>query len=238
MEIHFEDAKGNVFESKSASCVVEAVLADLAGGISNNAWETEGKQYTVAKSHTDAMDTCSAKYQLSPANRVLVHNAIAETGVGSQPVYLGVTLPTEQFYTRGAGAIVNHERIEQKKKNLLTACENMTGAFARPNIAGIKVYPEAIPAYVYTSSLSPETYPAEHTTLVVDLGRYTCDLAIISTGYQVTSFMTTEHGVQKLVDKFKVLLQQKSSSLGLNDISAFSATNIDQIIDLATSVRR
>ncbi|GAL07895.1 hypothetical protein JCM19237_275 [Photobacterium aphoticum] len=108
----------------------------------------------------------------------------------------------------------------------------MTGAFARPNIAGIKVYPEAIPAYVYTSSLSPETYPAEHTTLVVDLGRYTCDLAIISTGYQVTSFMTTEHGVQKLVDKFKVLLQQKSSSLGLNDISAFSATNIDQIIDL------
>ncbi|GAL07894.1 hypothetical protein JCM19237_274 [Photobacterium aphoticum] len=99
MEIHFEDAKGNVFESKSASCVVEAVLADLAGGISNNAWETEGKQYTVAKSHTDAMDTCSAKYQLSPANRVLVHNAIAETGVGSQPVYLGVTLPTEQFYT-------------------------------------------------------------------------------------------------------------------------------------------
>ncbi|MCG3884150.1 ParM/StbA family protein [Photobacterium leiognathi] len=226
---------GEAYETKTMSCIVDKVLPALDSGISAEAWETNGKQFTVVKTSTDSLNTCSKDYQLSDMNRVLVHNAIATT-VGDHPVYLGVTLPTEQFYNRGSDDIINEDRIEAKRQNILKACNNVSGMYPQANIAGVKVYPEAIPAYVYCSVNEDGTanaaYPEEHTTLIVDLGRYTCDLAIISTGYAVTDYMTTDHGVQKLVDKFKVLLQQHSKELELSDISAFSQTYIDQVIDL------
>ncbi|MEC6833024.1 ParM/StbA family protein [Photobacterium toruni] len=226
---------GEAFETKTISCIVDKVLPALDSGISSEAWETNGKQFTVVKTSTDSLNTCSKDYQLSDMNRVLVHNAIATT-VGEHPVYLGVTLPTEQFYNRGSDDIINSSRIEAKRQNIMIECNNVSGMYPKANIVGVKVYPEAIPAYVYCSvnddGSANAAYPEEHTTLIIDLGRYTCDLAIISTGYAVTDYMTTDHGVQKLVDKFKVLLQQNSKELGLSDISAFSQTYVDQVIDL------
>ncbi|HIF9321619.1 TPA: plasmid segregation protein ParM domain-containing protein [Photobacterium damselae] len=234
MATRFIDGQGVVFESKTVSCIVEKVLPSLSTGISENAWETQGKQFTVTKSSPDSINTCSKDYQLSDANRVLVHNAIAEN-VGNYPVYLGVTLPTQQFYNRDSDKIINEDRIAAKRDNVLKECSNISGVYDDANIMGVRVYPEAIPAYVYCSinddgEANPD-YPDEHTTLVIDLGRYTCDMAIISTGYSVIDYLTTDHGVQKLVDKFKVLLQQHSTELSINDISAFSSTVIDQIID-------
>lgn len=232
METHLEDEHGTVIERKTPSCVVPKVLPSLGGGVNDHAWKTEGKHYTVVQSSPEAVDTCSKDYQLSQANRVLVHNTIASLKVEDYPVYLGVTLPTEQFYNRNSEELINKARIEAKKANLLVPCENYNGAFHTPNIAGVRVYPEAIPAYVYCSMEGGEDYPEEHTTLVIDLGRYTCDMAIVTTGYNITNFITTENGVHKLVDRFKVLLQQNADRLGLHDISGFSSTNIDQMIDL------
>lgn len=228
------DLTGLKVESASASCIVAKVLPSLMGGISENAWETNGKQFTVTPSSADSINTCSKDYQLSDANRVLVHNAIATLNVGT-PVYIGATLPTEQFYNRGSDDIVNQSRINDKRTSLLKSCSNISGANTDPTILGCKIYPEAIPAYVYCSinadgSMNTD-YPTEHTTLVIDLGRYTCDMAIISTGYSVIDYLTTEHGVQVLVDKFKVLLTQHSQELGIHDISAFSSTNLDQFIE-------
>ncbi|HIF9347049.1 TPA: plasmid segregation protein ParM domain-containing protein [Photobacterium damselae] len=232
----FEDTKGVIYDGKAVSCVVPKVLPSLTSGIIETAWETEGKSFTVTRSSAEAVNTCNKDYQLSSANRILVHNTIATAGLNDHPVYLGVTLPTEQFYNRGSDNIINDERIESKKANLLIPSTNISGVYQSPNIVGVKVYPEAIPAYVYCSALPDGTpnpdYPEEHTTLVIDLGRYTCDMAVITTGYSVIDYLTTENGVQKLVDKFKVLLHQNSAALGLHDISAFSSTNIDQIIDL------
>lgn len=231
MEYRFEDKDGQAFEGKSPSCIVPKVLPSMTGGVSDQTWRTEGSSYTVVSASPEAENTCSKDYQLSKANRVLVHNTIATLSIGTHPVYLGVTLPTQQFYNRGADDLINRARVEAKKQNLMVPSENLNGVYDMPNIKGVSVYPEAIPAYVYCSQVG-EDYPEEHTTLVIDLGRYTCDMAIVTTGYDIPDFITTENGVHKLVEKFKVLLQQNAERLGLHDISGFSSTNIDQIIDL------
>ncbi|UTM60459.1 ParM/StbA family protein (plasmid) [Photobacterium sp. CCB-ST2H9] len=231
VEHRFVDKSGEVFEGKTPSCVVPRVLPSIGGGVSDHAWKTEeGHSFSVTNSSPDAYDTCSKDYQLSEANRVLVHNTLAVAGVGGLPVFLGVTLPTEQFYTRGADDLVNKARIEAKKANLMKGSKNLNGVYPTPNVVGVTVYPEAIPAYVYCSTLNPEVYPEQHKTLVIDLGRFTCDMAIITTNYNVEDYLTTEHGVQVLAEKFKVLLQQNAHKHDISDISAFSSTDIDGII--------
>ena len=228
------DNNNTAFETVTASCIVDKVIPTLDAGISAASWSTNGKQYTVVKSSTDSVDTCTKDYQVSDANRVLVHNAVVSIAK-DHPVVVGVTLPTQQFYNRGSDDIINTARINAKRESILTECKNVSGIEPQANIKAVKVFPESIPAYIYCSVLEDGTanpdYPAEHTTLVVDLGRYTCDLAIVSTGYAVTDYMTTDHGVQILADKFKILLQQHSLELGINDLSAYSQTYIDQVID-------
>lgn len=235
MASRYIDESGIAHESTSPSCVVPKILADLSGGISDRAWQTsEGNCFTVAPASPEQVNTCTKDYQLSEANRVLVHDAIAQSGIGNTPVYLGVTLPTSQFYTGDDTNPINKARIQAKRENILQTVTNYTGNYPSPNVVGALVYPEAIPAYVYCvqSSENPDEYPEDHLTLVVDLGRFTCDIALIGTGYQVIDFATTEHGVYKLVDKFKQLMTRHSAELNLSDLSGFSDHLIDQIIEL------
>ncbi|HHY0551876.1 TPA: plasmid segregation protein ParM domain-containing protein [Vibrio parahaemolyticus] len=233
----FQDSEGEAFESVSPSCIVDGVLSDLTGGISDQAWETdEGPRYTVTINHTKQIDTCNKNYQVSLANRVLVHNAIAQGGLSGQKVHLGVTLPTAQFYTNDPEKPIALERIEEKCANLKKGLKNIAGVYQPAEVVSVKVYPEAIPAYIYCSLNDDGTpadgYPEEHLTLVVDLGRYTCDMALITTGYQVSKFATTENGVHVMCDRFRKLLARNAAEINLTDIDSFSDNQIDRIIDL------
>ena len=228
------DANGYACEAINRSVVVDRVLANGLEGISSHAWNTNDKQFTVTDNHSDAINTCNRDYQVSDANRVLVHDAISST-INDDPVYIAVTLPTEQFYAKGADSIINSKRIEEKRQNVLTQCDNHTAAMRNANILGVKVFPESIPAYVYCSldeNLEPKSdYPTDHKTLIIDLGRYTCDICIVGTNYTVIDYKTTDHGVQQLVNKFKVLLQKNSERLAINDLASFSDKELDDLIN-------
>ncbi|EGQ7810322.1 ParM/StbA family protein [Vibrio parahaemolyticus] len=233
----FKDDRGQVFEQVSPSCIVEGVLSDLTNGISEQAWETdEGQRYTVTINHTSQINTCNKNYQVSLANRVLVQNAIAKGGLAGQQVHLGVTLPTAQFYTGDPEKPIAVERIEEKCANIKKGVTNISGAYAKADIVDVTVYPEAIPAYIYCSLNEDGTpasdYPDDHLTLVVDLGRYTCDMALITTGYQVNKFATTENGVHLMCDRFRKFLARNASSINLMDVDSFSDNQIDRIINL------
>lgn len=232
----FKDDEGNVFEGISPSCVVPGVLPDLCGGVSDQTWTTEeGASYTVTINNTQQVNTCNKDYQVSPANRVLVHNSIARAGLSGQLVHLGCTLPTAQFYTGDPEKPIAVERIGEKRDNLMKSIVNVSNVLSAPTIDAVKVFPEAIPAYIYCSinedGTAAEGYPEEHLTLVVDLGRYTCDMALISTGYQVSKFSTTENGVHIMCDRFRKLLARNANLININDIDSFSNNQIDQIID-------
>lgn len=232
---HHTDVTGKVIESIAPSCVVPRVLSDLTANVSSQAWKTQdGGSFSVTISDANQINTCTKDYQLSVANRVLVHNAISKL-VDDQPVHLGCTLPTAQFYTGDNDHPIALDRIEDKRVNLMKSITNISGEAVSPIIDGITVYPEAIPAYVYCSQDEngniAEDYPEEHTTLVVDLGRFTCDMAIVSTGYQISGYKTTENGVHKLTDYLLTLLNRNAISLGLSDTESYSEDQIKHIIN-------
>ncbi len=229
--MYINDA-GKSVESMTPSGIVNRLLADGGRGISDRAWVTESGHFTVNHSSIIQVNTCTKEYQLSEANRVLVHDCIARST--ANPVYLAVTLPTSQFYTGDDENPIDSERIEMKRKNLMRTVTNYSGAYQSPNVLGVLVFPESIPAYVYCvySAKNQNDYPDNHLTLVVDLGRYTCDIALIGTDYQVISFSTTESGVYKLTEKLRQLITRNSSKLNINDASSFSDNFLNQIIDV------
>ena len=73
-------------------------------------------------------------------------------------------------------------------------------------------------------------YPEEHKTLVVDLGEFTDDLAIIGTGDEIIDFATHENGVHKMVQHFHTLLIRESGRLGLSDPKSMQTVDLKAII--------
>lgn len=74
----------------------------------------EDEIYSVTNDATsiELVNTCDPEYQLSPANRVLVLNALSRAGLGGRDVVLADTLPADQYYGDNG---INKVRIEAKK---------------------------------------------------------------------------------------------------------------------------
>jgi len=143
---------------------------------------------------------------------------------------VGCTLPVEQFYNRGdASQPVNLTRIQAKKDNLMGGCTNAYGAYEPPVIMSVTVYPEALPAYYYcaTREEGNQSYPEEHKTLVVDLGEFTADYAIISTGDEIVDFSTHEHGIHLMVSHFRTLLARERH---IEDVQSMPDSDVKAVI--------
>ncbi|WCH25134.1 ParM/StbA family protein (plasmid) [Aeromonas salmonicida] len=224
----FHDAGGAVYESHQPSLIEKGAAAGLgASHMSNSIWETEeGERFTVRRNPTKPLTTLDPAYQLGQANRVLAIDTMAKANLGGVACVVGCTLPVEQFYNRGDEAKpVNVERIQAKKDNLMKRATNVYGAYDSPVILHVKVFPEAFPAYYYCASKTPKDYPEEHKTLVVDLGEFTADLAIISTGDEFVDFSTHEHGIHLMVAHFRTLLARH-----LDDVQSMLDADIKSII--------
>lgn len=228
----FTDANGGVYEEHQPSRIELGAAAGLGyHNTSNSIWDTEeGNRFTVRQYPTKPLTTLDPAYQLSEANRVLAIDTMAKAKLGGVACVVGCTLPVQQFYNRGDDANpVNAHRIQAKKDNLMKRCTNAYGAYDSPVILAVKVYPEAFPAYYYCASKTRKDggkeYPEKHKTLVVDLGEFTADLAIIATGDEFIDFSTHEHGVHVMVTHLRTLLARH-----IDDVQAMPDAAIKEVI--------
>lgn len=193
-----------------------------------SSWVTDDRNYAVVKQGTDLVDTCDPDYQISAAHRVLVIDALARAGLTNCDVVLAETLPVNQFYADKG--VIDHDRIEAKVKSLLTPVRNYNESVAAPRIVHVEVFPEAIPAVVSAQADDPSLAEAQ-SLLVVDLGRFTCDLAVVDSELQVVSRRTTENGVHVMINRVHELLQDfEATSNNRIDAKNLSIESIDPII--------
>lgn len=233
----FVDSDGTPREGHQPSIIEKGVAFDL-GGISGAAWEVEsGNRYTVRKSSSNPENTCYREYQISEANRVLVHDTLAEAGLGGVNCVIGCTIPTTQYYNKGdAQSPINTALLQKKKDSITAKVTNITGTRQQAVIDKVVVFPEAIPAYVYVALNADGTmrdeYENDIKTLVVDLGQFSNDLALIGEHFQVLEYSTSENGVHKMINHFHTLLNRNADRLNLKASQALSASDLRTIIDL------
>lgn len=191
----------------------------------------EETTYSVVSKARDLIDTCDPDYQISAAHRVLVVNALAQMGLGGKDIIIGETLPANQYY--GAERL-DTARIEAKKKSLLTPVTNFTGKLKSPNIIGVKVYPEAVPA-VFSASITEEgeldpRFAQLDGKLVVDLGRFTCDIAYLDKDNNLISKYTSENGVHTLLKELHAMIVADADKLGIKDAKSIQYDALDRYI--------
>ncbi|EIX6860533.1 ParM/StbA family protein [Escherichia coli] len=218
---------GKMFTQVTPALVRQGNQQTIASETTSS-WITDGRNYAVVKQGTDLVDTCDPDYQVSAAHRVLVIDALVRAGLTDCDVVLAETLPVNQFYADKG--VIDHARIDAKVKSLMTPVRNYNDAIAAPRIVHVEVFPEAIPAVVSAQTDNPSLTEAQ-TLLVADLGRFTCDLAVVDSELQVVSRLTTENGVHVMINRLHALLQDFEATSGKRiDAKNLSIESIDPII--------
>lgn len=192
---------------------------------SSSTWLTKDasgteQAFSVVKKGYGLFDTCDPDYQISLAHRVLVTDALNRAGLSGRDVIIADTLPVNQFFS-GVG-VINEARIQQKIDSLMTPVRNYSSAIEPARILHVEVYPEAVPAVVSAQADYPELESAE-AILVVDLGRFTCDIAIVDNELMPVVKKSHEHGVQKMIERVAALLpvfeKENNLNFGANELS-------------------
>lgn len=238
--VAYENEAGEYKEHTQPSLIERGVGAAF-GQKGVNAWGADNERYTVKAYTTKPISTLEPDYQVSAASRVLVNDAFSRAGLGGQYCSIGATLPVDQYYLpAGTGDDPrNWDRIKAKEDNLKKAVQSLNGSSIPPTILHVSVFPEAIPAYIYCAYAErPDEdreaigeYPERHKTLVVDLGEFTNDLAILATGNEVVAYATHEHGVHRMVEHFRTLLIRDAFNLGLFDVAAMPTADLKVAIE-------
>lgn len=223
----YEDEAGEYNELIMPS-LVEAGVAATFGETPVQAWVVGGNEYTVNPSTTKPLSTLDPDYQVGEVSRVLVNDILVKSGLGGKPCVIGCTIPVNQYYLPADtdGDRTDHARIQEKQASLLSKIESFQGIFTPPEILHVEVYPECLTAYVYCAVAVQERKKmgddpdGAHTTLIVDLGEFTADFAILETGYKIDRYATYEHGIHKMISFFRSMILRDARSLGLPDVSS------------------
>jgi plasmid segregation protein ParM len=233
--VRYVDDNGEVKSSILPSLVRRGLMQQ--GNLdSTSAWTTDdGETYSVTSggSRMELIDTCDPQYQLSAANRVLVHDALAKAGLSGREVIIADTLPADQFF--GDNGKLNLARIEAKKESRLRPVKNHSGKVAPAIIKQVVIYPEAVPAYVSVSMITDDGEPnpaldGVNNVIVVDLGQFTCDIARLDKDNNVLTRLTTEHGIHVMTSHLNTLLQENEEALGLAETKEISPAALKLII--------
>lgn len=231
------DQNGQVSEGYKPSIIEKGIHFGVSG-VSSSAWKCEnGETYTVRKASSNPENTCYREYQISSHNRVLVNDTLASAGLGGVNMIIGCTIPTEQYYNKGdAISPINTALIESKKASLLSPVVSHSGVYSAPIFDDILVFPEAIPAYVSVAigddGCIKEEYANDTKTLVVDLGQFSDDIALVGEGFEVIDYSTGDNGVHKMIKHFHTLINRNADGLGLSATQALSQTDLRDIISL------
>ena len=204
--------------SRITPSLVEVGHQQSMSSNASSIWLTEGDYgketaYTVGKKgFTDLYDTCDPDYQISAPHRVLVHECLRRAGIVDCDVILGETLPIGQYYS--GNGVINQARIDKKVASLKKPVRNYSGDVQPARIKHVQVFPEAIPAILAAQTEFPELEEEAQTILVVDIGRFTCDIAIVDEELVPIKKASFEHGIQKMINRVRVLLQEFEISTG------------------------
>ena len=232
--LRFIDDNGKVVTRISPSLVRRGLLQQgMQESLST--WRTaDGELFSVTDDATsiELENTCDPNYQMSAAHRVLVLDALVKAGLGGRDVVIADTLPADQFYGDNG---INKARIEEKKASLMQPITSYTGAVKAPRVLAVVVYPEAVTAFVSAAEQEDGTprpeFDGVKRCMIVDLGRFTNDIAIVNAELDVLNRVTTEHGIQVLIRRLHQLLQEHEKDLGLTEAKELSLSSLDGFIE-------
>ncbi|MDE1480256.1 plasmid segregation protein ParM [Xenorhabdus bovienii] len=200
-------------------------------------WKTAGDNgedvvFSVVTGGDELVNTCDPSYQISPAHRVLVINALAQLGLGGQDIILADTLPINQFYSDSG--VIDQKRIDAKRNSLMKPVKNVSGKQEAPRILDVMVYPEGVPAYV-SASVDTEMNPnpaleGAEKILIVDVGRFTDNIVELDKNYQIVRRGTFEHGVHIMLSRVHALLQEQAEELHIPEPKEIHIESIDMFI--------
>ncbi|HBM2815656.1 TPA: ParM/StbA family protein [Enterobacter hormaechei subsp. xiangfangensis] len=224
-------------ESASIPALVREGNAQSFDSEDSASWSTvdeygQERTYSVVSRGTGLIDTCDPQYQVSAAQRVLIVNALAQAGLGGRDIILSDTLPISQYF--GSDSKINVARIEAKKASLMTPVTNCTGKLAAPRILGVKIFPEAVTA-VISATINPdgsvnEKFSRVQGKVVIDLGRFTCDIAYLDESNKIVARYTSENGVHTMLKEIRSMLEANEATLGIKEAGEIPLDSIDRFI--------
>lgn len=204
------------FVMRSAIAVGRRGLGSIDGRETVDAWETEGKAFTVS----DAIQTENTQvdsFHFSDMDRVLINHALYAGGYGGCEVSLVAGLPVANFFAHG---IRNDEAIDRKRQNLLKEVKLTSSGAPVAKIVDVRIGCQAVAAYVdwlLDDDLN-ERNDAGSQVAIVDIGGRTTDIAVVIAGSQIDHdksgtanvgvldvYTSVERGIQKtfsIPDKF------------------------------------
>lgn len=182
----YDQATNSYLYGYHKSRAVEGLQQILSVGDKTGvAYETEGKQFTVANGQAliRTLDTRVLDYPTSDLNRILVNHALADCKLAGAPLYLVTGLPVDQYYS---GREPNKDLIGKKITSLAKPVKRIGNGAGLATIAKQGVVSEAIAAFYDALINHDGSFDSEIEALisrrpvaVVDLGGKTLDIAVV-----------------------------------------------------------
>ena len=187
--------------------LIQEEFAITDGGYGAGNFETEeGGEYFVSRNIPEPVSTTSQRYQTSEPNRVLIQQALIEAGFAGRDVAIAVGLPLRQFYSIGSKSPKNEVLIQAKKDNIKKGLKSFGGDIA--NITEVIVIPEAHAGVI---SIRDELgLDADLNTVIVDIGEYSLDIAVMTPDNTIIASKTTDEGLHKLKERIQATIIDKT----------------------------
>ncbi len=153
------------------------------------------------------IDTQNHEFQLSEANRVLVHAMLHKMGLEGKKVKLVATSPMQRFFN--SDGTMNTVYIEKCNQNLKIPVFKKDGSTVE--IVDVEQIPEGFATFLSlmfkmndkTKQIGMQASVRNEDILILDFGGQTLDVAVVSNGQLVTDKSYTEegHGMLKIYDR-------------------------------------
>ena len=219
----------------------QVVLSDVIpravsqnGGLSESSWSIGREEFTVDSSMAGRIRTNVTGYQVSNANRVLIHETLRRIGMSGQDVSVSVTLPVGEFFRHDMRP--NSDRITQKKENVLGEIKNLSGVDSA-RVVKCLVQPEAIPAfYDHVMNDKGEIINSVRRALIVDFGGTTVDLSILNgTTGGLERFDSIRLGVFNIKQELAGMLRDRFKVARISDDTITQALSSGMFDDMPIS---
>lgn len=185
--------------------------SSISGHKSSSVYTVNGQDFTVDE-EVSSEDTRYEGYHGSELNLVAVHHALHKNNLAGHEVELCVGLPLDRFYQKTGGE--DEAAIKGKKDALLQPVIRVNGQGGEQVIiTNVSIVSQAIAAfidYVYDDEMMPRNDPSL-STIVVDIGGQTTDVAYIVDGAEIVHAKSATHnsGVLNVHQKLRELLSSR-----------------------------